>query len=91
MGKQLCLFLNCTWDVFYKLINGQAFYSVSFKIYLTLSEYFPFSQAFQKHMLLAKDMTALLFALLKIVLQKITNVYVVIKPMLPFYADEVDI
>ena len=42
-------------------------------------------------MLLAKDMTALLFSLLKIVLQKITNVYVVIKPMLPFYADEVDI
>jgi hypothetical protein len=45
----------------------------------------------KKHALLAKDMTAPLFALLKIVLQQIKNVYLVIKPMLPLVADEVDI
>ena len=45
----------------------------------------------KKHMLLAEDMTALLSALLRIVLQQIRNVYLVIKPMLLFYADEVDI
>ena len=88
MGKQLCLFLNCTWDVFYKLINGQTFYSVSFKIYLTLSEYFPFSQAFQKTYVACKRHDCSAFCPFKNCSTENYKCYPVIKPMLPFYADE---